>query len=102
MGVKRIIGTIFIFKNGIKIKSLNRRVTIIKGGTTNGVKDVPSNTICLESLTKYTGKGPGVQYFLTDNEKIKVTKIGLSDESILDLYEGLGEYIKNVLTTKIK
>jgi hypothetical protein len=48
-----------------------------------------------KTLTSIVTKEPGVGHALSDNEKIKYSFVGLSDEAIKDLYAALHHYIQD-------
>lgn len=82
-----------IYKNAVLVKSKNKRLVVQKVNVEGGNQ----NTICFKSLTSETGADPGALHDLSSNQKVKYTKIGLSDQAILDLYAALEDYVKYVL-----
>ena len=66
-----------------------KEITIVKN-------DKGNNIIHFKSPTQYVGKEPGTRHYLSDDEKVKNTLIGLTDDSIKYLYAMLGEYITKI------
>jgi len=58
--------------------------------------DKGNNIIHFKSPTQYVGKEPGIEHYLSDDEKVKNSLIGLTDDSIRYLYAMLGEYITKI------
>lgn len=84
-----------VYKNAIEVKMNNRRLTISNVGN-------DKNSIVFKALTKHTGKEAGIYSKLSENEKIKFSKIGLSDDAIIVLYHALGEYLNNKIMESLK
>ena len=78
------------YKDAFTIKAKNRRFAVVK-------KCKNRNMIYITSLTSETGKEDGAITKLSENEKIKYSLVGLSDEAIKELYACLHHYLKNVL-----
>jgi hypothetical protein len=76
--------------NGVVLKSKNRRLSVIK--TEKGVK------ITAISLTKETGKEKGAISELFQNDKIKYSAIGFSQEAIEELFYLLSKFLTNKTT----
>ena len=83
--------TIEKWKNGTIVRSHNRRTEIIE--TKAEIEFHAANIIRLTSLTANTGPLPGMSCNVTDNGKIKVTSLGLSDKGLVDLYMALKIYL---------
>lgn len=94
------------YKNAINLKGKNRRYLIqkplIKDETLDYEKYSKDNIIVIKSLTKDTSKNPGILHKLLCNDKIKQSVICLSNESIIELYETLGLYIKHQKQNNLK
>ena len=71
--------------NGIILKSKNRRLSVIK--TEKGVN------ISIVSLTKETGKEKGAISELFQNDKIKYSAIGFSQETLEELFYVLSKFL---------
>jgi hypothetical protein len=54
-----------------------------------------NNIIHFKSLTEDVGKEPGIRHYLSNDEKVKNSIIGLTDDSIIHLYSVLENYILN-------
>ena len=78
------------YKDAFTIKAKNRRFAVVKKGKNR-------NMIYITSLTSETGKEDGAITKISENEKIKYSLVGLSDEAIKELYACLHNYLKNVL-----
>ena len=81
------------YKDAFMIKAKNRRFAVVK----KEVDGKNRNMIYITSLTSETGKEDGAITKLSENEKIKYSLVGLSDEAIQELYACLHHYLKNVL-----
>ena len=81
------------YKDAFTVKAKNRRFEMVK----KEVNGKNRNMIHITSLTSETGKEDGAITKLSDNEKIKYSLVGLSDEAIKELYVCLHHYLKNVL-----
>ena len=81
------------YKDAFTIKAKNRRFAVVK----KEVDGKNRNMIYITSLTSETGKEDGAITKLSENEKIKYSLVGLSDEAIKELYACLHYYLKNVL-----
>jgi hypothetical protein len=81
------------YKDSFTIKAKNRRFAVVK----KEVDGKNRNMIYITSLTSETGKEDGVIAKLSENEKIKYSLVGLSDEAIKELYTCIHYYLKNVL-----
>ena len=86
MNVKEVI----VSDNNVLVKSSERSVAVVKNS--KGV-----NVIHIKGLTHLVGKEPAVKSFLTENELVKNSIMGLSDEAILDLTFALNQYVEEVL-----
>lgn len=86
MNVKEVI----VSDNNVLVKSSERSVAVVKNS--KGV-----NVIHVKGLTHLVGKQPAVKSFLTENELVKNSIMGLSDEAILDLTFALNQYVGEVL-----
>jgi hypothetical protein len=71
--------------NGVVLKSNNRRIAVIK--EEKGIR------ISVLSLTKYTGKEKGAISELFQNDKIKYSAIGFSQEALEDLFYVLSKFL---------
>lgn len=81
------------YNDAFTVKGKNRRFAVIK----KEIDGKNRNMIHITSLTSETGKEDGAVSMLSENEKIKYSLVGLSDEAIKELYACLHHYIKNVL-----
>lgn len=86
MKVKEVI----VSKNNVVVKSAERVVAVTKNS--KGV-----NVIYTKGLTHLVGKEPAVKSFLSENDLVKNSIMGLSDEAILDLTFALNQYVEEVL-----
>lgn len=86
MNVKEVI----VSDNNVLVKSSERSVAVVK-------KSKGVNVIHVKGLTHLVGKQPAVKSFLTENELVKNSIMGLSDEAILDLTFALNQYVGEVL-----
>ena len=84
-----------IFKDAIAVRGTNRQTVVTKQERKS--QFAAHNVVHLKSLVAESGPDAGVIYELSDNNKIKYSHIGLSDEAIVELYVTLGHYIKNVI-----
>lgn len=80
------------YKDAFTVKAKNRRFAIIK----KEVDGINRNMIYITSLVSETGKIDGVITKFSDNDKVKYSLIGLSDEAIRELYTCMHHYLKNV------
>jgi hypothetical protein len=78
------------YNNAILVRSKNKRISIER------IKE-NKNAIYITSLTSETGKGISAITKLSENEKIKYSLIGFTDEAIKDLYICLHRYINDIL-----
>lgn len=87
---------IVVSENQVLAKSTDRVVGITKNS--KGI-----NVLHFKAPTSKVGKESAVKSYLSENELIKNSLIGLSDEAILDLYVSLSCYVEEVLevTTKM-
>jgi len=86
MKVKEVI----VSDNNVVVKSAERVVAVTKNS--KGV-----NVIHTKGLTHLVGKESAVKSFLSENDLVKNSIMGLSDEAILDLTFALNQYVEEVL-----
>ena len=77
------------YHNSVKVKGINRRINIFK----QLKDDKEINTIYISSLVSETSKELGGISYLSTNNKIKHTLIGLSNDAIEELYACLHYYL---------
>lgn len=85
---------IVVSENQVVSKSTDRVVSITKNRKNN-------NILHFKSPTSKVGKEQGVRHFLSEDELIKNSIIGLSDEAVLDLTFALAHYVEEVLGVSI-
>jgi hypothetical protein len=81
---------VVVSENQVVVKSTERVVAITKNS--KGV-----NVVHFKTPTSKVGKGSAIRSYLSEDELIKNSIIGLSDEAILDLHTSLLLYVKEVL-----
>lgn len=91
---------IHFYKNGVRARSKNKRTDILR--VMQAEESNAPNIIYFRALTTEVGKEPGVSTHISKNGKIKLTRMGLSDQALYELHEALDQYIKQILTPKIK
>ncbi len=89
-----------IHPNGVIIRSYNREISILRHESKE--RFAAPNVIFVKALTANAGKDPGVKHNLSNNEKIKYSALGLSDEALIELYMGLSHYVKNIINNQTK
>lgn len=79
--------------------------SVLLGGYHRGIsvtkKDENHNILHIKSLTADVGKGAGITSFLSDDEEIKNSLIGLSDDALLDVAFALANYAEEVLGVSV-
>ena len=86
MEVKEVI----VLENQVLVKSTDRVVGIIKNK--KGI-----NVLHFKAPTSKVGKEPAVKSYLSEDELIKNSLVGISDEAVLDLTFALNQYAKKIL-----
>jgi hypothetical protein len=86
MKVKEVVVT----ENKVVVKSTDRVVGITRNKKGN-------NVLHFKAPTSKVGKEQGVKHFLSEDELIKHSMLGLSDEAVLDLAFALNQYVQEVL-----
>ena len=81
---------VVVSENKVVSKSTDRVIGITKNS--KGI-----NVVHLKSPTSKVGKESGIKSYLSEDELIKNSIIGLSDEAILDLHISLSLYVEEVL-----
>lgn len=81
---------VVVSENQVVVKSTDRVV-----GVTKNKKGI--NVLHFKAPTSKVGKEPAVKSFLSEDELIKNSLIGLSDEAIIDLTFALAHYVEEVL-----
>jgi hypothetical protein len=81
---------VIVTENKVVSKSTDRVVEITKNK--KGI-----NVLHFKAPTSKVGKEPAVKSYLSEDELIKNSLIGISDEAVLDLTFALNQYAKEVL-----
>jgi hypothetical protein len=81
---------IVVSDNQVVAKSTERVIGITKNS--KGI-----NVVHFKTPTSIVGKELGVKSYLSEDELIKNSVIGLSDEAILDLHISLSCYVEEIL-----
>jgi hypothetical protein len=89
-----------IYKDAVTIRGVNRNIQIIKVKP-KGEFYAP-NVIHIKALAAEAGTKPGVKHSLSKNKKIKYSGMGLSDQALIELYMGLGHYVKRIINNQTK
>lgn len=79
-----------IEENNVVVQSSTRSVTVRKN-------KVGNNVIHIKGLTSIVGKGRASKHFLSEDDLIKNTLLGMTDEGVLDLALALKFYVEEVL-----
>ena len=79
-----------IEENNVVVKSDERSITVTKN-------KVGNNVIHIKGLTSLVGKEPASKHFLSEDELIKNTLIGMTDVAIVNLALALRLYVEEVL-----
>jgi hypothetical protein len=83
-------GLIDVFKNAVRARTLNKRITIAK-------VEKDSNEISFIRMTEKDEKQDSkTSVSFCVKNKVRVTKIMLSDEGIGNLYQALKQYVEHV------
>lgn len=88
--MKNTKAEVIVTESKVMSKSTERVVCISKNS--RGI-----NVLHFKTPTSTVGKGSPVKSYLSEDELIKNSLIGLSDEAILDLHISLLVYVKEVL-----
>jgi hypothetical protein len=79
--------------------------SVLLGGYHRGIsvtkKEENHNVLHIKSLTSEVGKGAGVTSFLSADEEIKNSLLGLSDDALLDVAFALANYAEEVLGVSV-
>lgn len=84
-----------IFPNAVTVRGHNKHTAVVRVIPKTAI--AAPNVIFIKSLTAITGPKAGVRHKLSKNKRIKYTHIGLSNEAIIELHHGLGQYIENII-----
>jgi hypothetical protein len=90
MKVKKVV----VSENQVISKSTDRVIGITKNS--KGI-----NVLHIKAPTSKVGKEPAVKSYLSEDELIKNSLVGLSDEGVLDLTFALAHYVEKVLGIKV-
>lgn len=91
-----------VYLDAVKMRGLNRVITIVKMDPPEDVPFAAKNVIFLKSLTAESGVKPGVRHELSKNKKVKISSMGLTDDAVLELYVGLSHYIEKFINNQTK
>lgn len=83
------------YKNDSQVKNINRRTQVVKPVDKNGEITRNKNVIYIKAMVSEVGSEPGVSSGLFCKDKIKHTRINLTDEALFDLYLALNNHYKN-------
>lgn len=83
--------------NSTSYRTKNRQFTVIKPTISNENHTLRENKnmIHIKAMVSDVGAEPGVIHKLSHNDKCKESIIGLSDQSLFDLWRTLGMYFEN-------
>lgn len=92
------------YKNAVRMKGDNIRTSVFlkKGKIDENFQEDTYHEVNIKSLTRETGVGPGADCWITENDKLKLTRVRLSDKGVIDLYVALHHYVNDVLMKNIK
>jgi hypothetical protein len=92
---------ITVSNNGVKIKSSNRRIDIIKPISNKKTGNLSKkNVLIFKALTKEVGKGI-IKSHLSCKGKVKTTGLSLSEEATFELYHALHYFYRECPKTEI-
>jgi hypothetical protein len=79
-----------IDEDNVMVKSNKRSITVTKN-------KVGNNVIHIKGLTSIVGKSPASKHYLSEDDLVKNTILGLTDGGIVDLAVALRIYVEEVL-----